>query len=107
MGRIGQAVARRALAFGMDVAYLPSPRKSAGASVSRFDRAARRGRCRSTSCCATSDVIAIHAPLTPETHHMIDAQALARMKPIRVSGQRRARAGRRRGGAGLGAARAA
>jgi lactate dehydrogenase-like 2-hydroxyacid dehydrogenase len=29
---------------------------------------------------ATSDVISIHAPLTPETHHLIDARVLARMK---------------------------
>jgi D-lactate dehydrogenase len=30
---------------------------------------------------AQSDVLTLHCPLTPETHHMIDALALARMKP--------------------------
>jgi len=29
---------------------------------------------------AESDIITLHAPLTPETHHLIDTQALARMK---------------------------
>lgn len=28
-----------------------------------------------------SDIVALHAPLTPETHHLIDGKALARMKP--------------------------
>jgi D-lactate dehydrogenase len=30
---------------------------------------------------ATSDVIALHCPLTPETHHIIDEHAIAAMKP--------------------------
>ena len=30
---------------------------------------------------AECDVITLHCPLTPETHHLIDAQAIARMKP--------------------------
>ena len=38
MGRIGQAVARRAIAFGMDVVYTPSPRKKRRRAVSRFSR---------------------------------------------------------------------
>jgi glyoxylate reductase len=79
MGRIGQAVARRAVAFGMDVAYLPSPRKGRRRSVSRF--AGLRARPLSfDELLATSDILSIHAPLTPETRHLIDRQALARMK---------------------------
>jgi glyoxylate reductase len=79
MGRIGQAVARRAAAFGMEVVYLPSARKKRRRSVSRFSRL----RARPLSfdeLLATSDIVSIHAPLTPETHHVIDQKALARMK---------------------------
>jgi glyoxylate reductase len=79
MGRIGQAVARRAVAFGMEVAYMPSPRKNRRKSISRF--AGLRARPLSfDELLTTSDVLAIHAPLTPETHHLIDQKALARMK---------------------------
>jgi glyoxylate reductase len=62
MGRIGNAVATRARAFGMDVA-----------GVRRGDDL--------EELLATSDVLSIHAPLSRETHHIIDAAALAKMKP--------------------------
>ncbi len=61
MGRIGSAVATRARAFGMDVIGV---RKSEPLD----------------ELLATSDVISIHAPLTAETHHLIDANALSKMK---------------------------
>jgi glyoxylate reductase len=79
MGRIGQSVARRGLAFGMDVAYLPSPRKTRRTSLTRFP--GLRARPLSLDeLLSTSDVLAIHAPLTPETRHIIDQKALMRMK---------------------------
>jgi glyoxylate reductase len=62
MGRIGSAVAQRAAAFGMEVSGV------------------RRGQ-PIDELLATSDVISIHTPLSRETHHLIDAAALARMKP--------------------------
>jgi glyoxylate reductase len=61
MGRIGSAVADRARAFGMEIV------------------GARRGES-IEEILATCDVISIHAPLTTETRHMIDAAALAQMK---------------------------
>src|SRR5213076_3291051 len=30
---------------------------------------------------ASADVVSLHCPLSPETHHLLDASALARMKP--------------------------
>jgi len=70
VGRIGKAVAGRASAFGMRVAYasrhevdLPDAERM---SLDRL--------------LVTSDVISLHVPLTPETRHLIDKKALARMK---------------------------
>jgi glyoxylate reductase len=69
-GRIGRAVATRAGAFGMRVAcYSPRPRAAADCESMPLDR-----------LLATSDVVSLHCPLTPETHHLIDQPALARMK---------------------------
>jgi glyoxylate reductase len=70
VGRIGRAVAARAGAFGMRVAYtsrreidLPN------AEPMQLDR-----------LLLTSDVVSLHVPLTPETRHLIDKRALTRMK---------------------------
>jgi glyoxylate reductase len=76
MGRIGQAVARRAAPFGMHVIYhsrtrLPSDQEvGLGAEWVDFD-----------GLIARSDVLSLHAPLTAETRHAIDADALRRMRP--------------------------
>lgn len=69
-GRIGQAVAARASAFGMHVAY--QSRKAVGPPAYQpmpYDR-----------LIATSDVVTLHCPLTEETRHLIDQKSLARMK---------------------------
>ena len=54
MGRIGQAVARRAVAFGMTIAYMPGPRASKGGprglGAPRVRRIQRRRRWGSTNC---------------------------------------------------------
>ena len=68
-GRIGRAVAAKAPAFGMSVATLSRARHHAGFRTMSLDE-----------LLVTSDVISIHAPLTRETHHLIDRRALARMK---------------------------
>jgi glyoxylate reductase len=70
LGRIGRAVAARAPAFGMRVAYTTTRgatlRDAEAMSVDRLLN--------------SSDVISLHVPLTRETRHLIDRKALARMK---------------------------
>lgn len=75
LGRIGQAAARRARGFGMDVVYhARSARPEAEAELS-----ARKVPL--DELLESSDVISLHCPLTDETRHLIDADALRRMKP--------------------------
>src|SRR5437660_10232855 len=70
LGRIGRAGAARAPAFGMRVAY-----------TSRSDTAFAGGERQSLDrLLNTSDVVSLHVPLTPDTRHLIDKRALARMK---------------------------
>jgi glyoxylate reductase len=89
VGRIGRAVAMRAAAFGMHVAYAgrlgttgtaagsavpgaearPDARMPEGSELMSLDR-----------LLVTSDIVSLHVPLTAETTHLIDKRALARMK---------------------------
>jgi glyoxylate reductase len=70
VGRIGRAVAARAGAFGMRVAYTSRREIDfAGAELMQLDR-----------LLLTSDIVSLHVPLTPETRHLIDKRALTRMK---------------------------
>jgi glyoxylate reductase len=73
MGRIGNAVAARARAFGMEIIGV---RRGEPASAGK-----PAGAVSIDELLATSDIISIHAPLSRETHHLIDAAALAKMKP--------------------------
>lgn len=78
LGRIGGAVARRALAFGMRVLY-HNRRRDEGAE--------RRLGVRYASLhelLAASDVVSLHAPLTDATRHLIDEAALRSMKPTAI-----------------------
>ena len=73
-GRIGQAVARRAHAFDMTV--IASSRSRTPGSVEDGVTFVD-----TSTLLADSDVVTVHTPLTPQTHHMIDAAALRLMKP--------------------------
>jgi len=75
LGRIGAAVARRALGFGMDVVY--HNRERANPTVERQTNARY---VELDELLATSDVVSLHCPLNDDSHHLIDADALARMK---------------------------
>ena len=79
MGRIGQAVTRRASGFDMRVVYFDpycDPEKGPFVGVAV--------RCDLADLLAEADFVSLHVPLTEETHHLIDASALARMKPTAV-----------------------
>jgi lactate dehydrogenase-like 2-hydroxyacid dehydrogenase len=73
-GRIGRAVARRALAFDMTV--LATSRSRTSGEDEQGVRFTDRDR-----LLADSDVVCVLTPLSAQTHHLIDAAALARMKP--------------------------
>ncbi|MTD52758.1 2-hydroxyacid dehydrogenase [Amycolatopsis pithecellobii] len=64
-GQIGRAMAKRAEAFGLHVVY--SGRSEPKETLLR-----------------QADVVSLHCPLTPQTHHLIDAAALRIMKPTAV-----------------------
>lgn len=70
-GRLAQAVEKRALAFGMKV--LISDRKGA--------IPVRPGRVAFEEVLRQSDVISLHAPMTPETRGLLGGPELAQMKP--------------------------
>jgi glyoxylate reductase len=76
MGRIGEAVARRArLGFGMTILYCSRSRHPAAE--------ADYGAARVTlgELLSNADVVSLHAPLTPETKHVINATTLELMRP--------------------------
>lgn len=77
LGRIGQAVARRGRGFDMRVIYH-------GGSNEEAARAIGAERRPLDDLLAEADFISLHVPLTPETHHLIDARAFERMKPTAV-----------------------
>lgn len=78
LGRIGQAVARRAAGFNLRVlAYSPNTSPADAASVNAalapLDDLLRE-----------SDFVSVHTPLTPETQHLINRDTLALMKPSAI-----------------------
>jgi glyoxylate reductase len=75
LGRIGQAVARRARGFDMEILYHNRSRKE--------DAEKKLGAryLELQDLLGESDFISIHTPLTEETRHLIGAEELERMKP--------------------------
>lgn len=76
LGRIGRAVARRAVVSGMNVIYhqrhplFPVLEKAVGAEY-----------CELNELLEQADIVSLHVPLTDETHHLIGESQLQRMKP--------------------------
>jgi glyoxylate reductase len=75
-GRIGVATARRAAAFGMDVAYW---NRSASPAMEAEAGGRRVGDLE--DLLAEADVVSVHLPLTAETRGLLDAGRLESMKP--------------------------
>jgi glyoxylate reductase len=73
-GRIGQAVGRRALPFGLRVLYAARTPKP------EFERETGARRVDTSELLSESDIVSLHVPSTPETKGIINAEALARMK---------------------------
>jgi glyoxylate reductase len=76
MGRIGQAVARRALAFGMSIHY--HNRRRLPASVEESLEATWWESL--DQMLARMDVVSIHCPHTPGTYHLLSARRLKLLK---------------------------
>jgi glyoxylate reductase len=74
-GRIGRAVALRSIGWGMRVLYVA---RSMHWDFELAPLAAQRVSL--AEGLAQADVVSLHTPLTPETRHLIDAQAIARLK---------------------------
>ncbi len=73
LGRIGQAVARRAQGFSMRILYTgPRPRSEAEPLGALY--------CSLPTLLAESDFVVLLAPLRPETHHLIGSAELAHMR---------------------------
>jgi glyoxylate reductase len=109
-GRIGRALARRAVGFGMRVIYadpLAGPSPSIADENPQLDpgpadggpRDATRGGVNGPALPVlrgregplsidevfeTADAISLHCPLTPQTRHLVNAERLARMKPTAI-----------------------
>jgi glyoxylate reductase len=69
-GRIGRAVAQRATGFDMRVLHADTRNRDAGDRLGTL--------------LSESDFVSIHCPLTPQTHHLIDAGALGQMRPTAI-----------------------
>ena len=75
MGLIGAAVARRAKAFGMNIAY--TKRSPLDAATAKELDAKHMSM---DELLATSDVVSLHCPYSPETHHLMNAETIGKMK---------------------------
>jgi glyoxylate reductase len=77
LGRIGQAIARRARGFEMDILYTGKqrqpPEQEADAQWVSLEILLQ-----------TADFITLHAPLTPDTYHLMNDRAFALMKPTAI-----------------------
>ncbi|NDV46175.1 dihydrofolate reductase [Paludibacter sp. 221] len=79
MGRIGQSLARRALASGMKIVYHNRSRLS-----TQIEKEYQAEYVDLDSLIQTADFISLHVPLTDETKHLINSERLRKMKPTAI-----------------------
>jgi lactate dehydrogenase-like 2-hydroxyacid dehydrogenase len=79
MGRIGQALARRALASGMKIVYYNRTKLSPELECHYLTQ-----RLELDELLKTSDVISLNTPLTEDTYHLINYSRLQLMKPTAI-----------------------
>ena len=79
MGRIGQAIARRAFGFDMRVIYHNRKRVA-----EEIERKVNASWVTMDDLLRLSDFVVLQVPYSPETHHLIGAAELAKMKPTAI-----------------------
>lgn len=75
-GRIGRRVARRALGFDMTVLYHDSQPTDAA-----IERSCNAAFVSMDELLSRADILTIHVPYAPATHHLVSARVLSKMKP--------------------------
>ena len=79
LGHIGQVVARRAIGFEMKIIYHDVRR-----AASEIEQMCRATFVSKEELLAQADIVTIHVPYSPATHHLIGKQELAKMKPTAI-----------------------
>lgn len=79
LGRIGQVVARRAIGFEMNVIYHDVRR-----AAPEIEQASRARFVSKEELLAQADIVTIHVPYSPATHHLIGKTELKQMKPTAI-----------------------
>lgn len=79
LGRIGQVVARRAVGFEMKVIYHDVRR-----AAPEIEQSCRASFVSKEELLSQADIVTLHVPYSPETHHLIGQAELKRMKPTAI-----------------------
>jgi gluconate 2-dehydrogenase len=79
LGRIGQVVARRAIGFEMKVIYHDVRR-----AAPEIEEASRARFVSKEELLSLADIVTIHVPYSPATHHLIGKAELKQMKPTAI-----------------------
>ena len=79
LGRIGQVVARRATGFEMKVIY-----HDVGRAAPEIEEASRARFVSKEELLSQADIVTIHVPYSPATHHLIGKAELKQMKPTAI-----------------------